>query len=91
MGEKLIEVKNLKKYFFSGLFRKSYIKAVDEISFEIGREETLALVGESGCGKSTVGRCILRLIEPTSGEVYFKGRDILGLNGDIRELRKKCR
>ncbi len=89
MGEKLIEVKNLKKYFSSGIFRKSYVKAVDGVSFEIRKGETFALVGESGCGKSTVGRCTLRLVEPTSGEVYFKGIDILGLNRELRDLRRK--
>lgn len=89
MGEKLIEVKNLKKYFSSGIFRKSYVKAVDGVSFEIRKGETFALVGESGCGKSTVGRCTLRLVEPTSGEVYFKGVDILGLNRELRDLREK--
>lgn len=89
MGEKLIEVKNLKKYFSSGIFRKSYVKAVDGVSFEIRKGETFALVGESGCGKSTVGRCTLRLIEPTSGEVYFKGINILGLNRELRDLRRK--
>jgi len=89
MQGKLVEVKNLKKHFTSGLFRKSYVKAVDGVSFEIGEGETFALVGESGCGKSTVGRCILRLIEPTSGEVYFNSENILGSNGNLRELRRK--
>jgi ABC-type oligopeptide transport system ATPase subunit len=89
MAEKLIEVKNLKKYFASGLFRKSYVKAVDGVSFEIRKGETLGLVGESGCGKSTVGRCILRLIEPTSGEVFYSGIDILRSRNDLRGLRKR--
>ncbi|MBW2079204.1 MAG: ATP-binding cassette domain-containing protein [Deltaproteobacteria bacterium] len=89
MGEELIEVKNLKKHFSSGIFRKSYVKAVDGVSFEIGKGETFALVGESGCGKSTVGRCLLHLIEPTSGEVYFKGIGIAGLKGNLRGLRRK--
>ena len=89
MREKLIEVKKLKKHFSSGLLRKSSVKAIDGVSFEIRQGETLGLVGESGCGKSTVGRCLLRLIEPTSGEVYFKGIDILGLNRELRDLRKK--
>ncbi len=88
MEEKLIEVKDLKKYFASGIVRKSVVKAVDGISFGIARGETLALVGESGCGKSTVGRCVLRLIEPTSGHIYYKGNDILGLKGMPGELRK---
>ncbi|MBT9148991.1 MAG: ABC transporter ATP-binding protein [Dehalococcoidia bacterium] len=85
----LIEVKNLRKYFTSGLFRKSCVKAVDGVSFEVEEGETFALVGESGCGKSTVGRCILRLIEPTAGEVYFRGINISGSNGNLRGLRKK--
>jgi oligopeptide/dipeptide ABC transporter ATP-binding protein len=89
MAGKLIEVKNLKKYFASGLFRKSYVKAVDGVSFEINRGETLSVVGESGCGKSTVGRCILCLTEPTSGEVFFNGIDILRSRNDLRGLRKK--
>jgi oligopeptide/dipeptide ABC transporter ATP-binding protein len=89
MGEKLIRVNHLKKYFSSGKFSKNYVKAVDGVDFDIESGETFGLVGESGCGKSTVGRCILRLIEPTSGEVYFKGRNILDLNGDDRDLRKK--
>ena len=90
MRVKLIEVKNLKKHFSSGMFRKNYVKAVDGISFEVARGETFALVGESGCGKSTVGRCVLHLIEPTSGEIYFKGVNISGLKGrSIRRLRKK--
>jgi oligopeptide/dipeptide ABC transporter ATP-binding protein len=86
---KLLEVNNLKKRFSSGIFRKSYVKAVDGISFEIARGETFALVGESGCGKSTVGRCILHLLAPTSGEIYFKGVHISGLKRGLRRLRKK--
>ncbi len=89
MQVKLIEVKDLKKRFSSGLFRESCVWGVDGISFEISKMETFALVGESGCGKSTVGRCVLRLIEPTSGEIYFKGVNILSLKGGIRHLRKK--
>ncbi len=63
-----IKVENLKKYFYSGIFRKKEIKAVDGVSFEIKEGKTLGLVGESGCGKTTVGRTILRLIEPTEGK-----------------------
>jgi oligopeptide/dipeptide ABC transporter ATP-binding protein len=87
--EKLIEVTDLKKYFGSGIFKKSRIKAVDGVSFEIGRRETFALIGESGCGKSTVGRCILGLVRPTEGHVFFKGMDISSMNEVPRDLRKK--
>ncbi|ADQ05176.1 oligopeptide/dipeptide ABC transporter, ATPase subunit [Caldicellulosiruptor owensensis OL] len=78
MNEVLIEVKNLKKYFSvkMGLGKKAYIKAVDDVSFFIKKGETLGLVGESGCGKSTTGRTIIRLYEPTSGQIIFKGEDI---------------
>jgi len=73
--KKILEVKNLKKYFpiEKGLWRrtKGYVKAVDGVSFYVRRSETLGLVGESGCGKTTTGRCILRLIEPTEGEILF--------------------
>ncbi|NLB90191.1 MAG: ATP-binding cassette domain-containing protein [Clostridiales bacterium] len=74
-GEVLLEVKNLKKYYpiEAGLLKKQVgtVKAVDDVSLYINRNETLGLVGESGCGKTTLGRCILRAIEPTSGEVLF--------------------
>ena len=71
----LVEVRNLKQYFTvkSGLFKTQYLKAVDDVSFEIEKGETLGLVGESGCGKTTVGRSLLHLYEPTSGEVLFNG------------------
>ena len=76
----MVEVKNLKMYFpiTRGLLRRKVadIKAVDDISFEIKKHETLGLVGESGCGKTTVGRCILRLYQPTSGSIIFSGHDI---------------
>jgi oligopeptide transport system ATP-binding protein len=92
-GEKLLRVKNLVKHFpiNSGLLSRNAerVHAVDGVSFDIGRGETLGLVGESGCGKSTTGRCILRLIEPTSGEIWFEGKDTTALSGG--ELRALCR
>src|SRR6267154_4779569 len=66
------------------------VQAVDDISFDIRSGETLGLVGESGCGKSTVGRCLLRLIEPTAGEIRFEGRDVVSLGKhELRELRRE--
>lgn len=90
----LLEVNHLKKYFpiKGGIFGKKtiqHVKAVDDISFQVFEGETLGIVGESGCGKSTTGRAILRLIEPTSGDVYFEGRNILEMNKrQMRALRK---
>jgi oligopeptide/dipeptide ABC transporter ATP-binding protein len=85
----LVEVRDLQKHFPLGtaFFDVSLnsVRAVDGVSFEIKRGETFGLVGESGCGKSTTGRCILRLIEPTSGSVYFDGRNLL--DTDAAELR----
>ncbi|OGN99013.1 MAG: peptide ABC transporter ATP-binding protein [Chloroflexi bacterium RBG_13_51_18] len=79
-NDKVMKVENLKMYFpiTRGLLRRKVgeIKAVDDISFEINKNETLGLVGESGCGKTTTGRCILRLYEPTSGSIIFSGNDI---------------
>lgn len=88
--EIMLNVKNLKKYFpiTKGIIfsrEVGYVQAVDGISFQIRRGETLGLVGESGCGKSTTGRAILRLIEPTSGEIYFNGQNITQL--DSRQMR----
>jgi oligopeptide transport system ATP-binding protein len=93
MTETLLSVKNLKKHFAisGGVFSRTndYVHAVDGVSFDIGKGETLGLVGESGCGKSTTGRCILRLIEPTSGEVWFQGADVTRLGTDaLRQLRR---
>lgn len=82
----MLEVRNLRKRFSSGVFLKKYLDAVDGVSFSIARGETLGLVGESGSGKSTVGQCIIRLIEPTAGTVVFDGIDLRRLNG--RELNK---
>lgn len=89
----LLKVKKLKKYFpvRGGILSKiiGYVQAVDEISFNIKEGETLGLVGESGCGKTTTGRTIIRLLEPTAGEVDFKGEDIFKLNKE--EIRKARR
>ena len=86
----LIVVRNLKKHFISGLFRKKLVKAVDGVYFEIGRGEAFGLVGESGCGKSTVGRCLLRLLEPTAGEIYFDGIHLTKVSdGRLRALRAR--
>ena len=76
--EILLQVKNLKKYFPAG--GKSALKAVDDVSFHISRGETLGLVGESGCGKSTIGRTLVKLYEPTAGEIYFAAQDITLFN-----------
>jgi ABC-type oligopeptide transport system ATPase subunit len=88
----LLEVRHLSKEFSrkQGLFgRKTVVRAVDDVSFSIEKGETFGLVGESGSGKTTTGRCILRLIEPTSGEVLFDGRNVLALSrGDLRRARR---
>lgn len=89
MSDILLEVKNLKQYFpvRAGLMKTIPLKAVDDVSFTIGRGETLGLVGESGCGKTTVGRTILRLYEPTAGEVIFDGEPVTAKN--ITHMRKQ--
>jgi len=85
----LLEVQNLKQYFpvSSGLFSKKYVKAVDDVSFHIERGETLGLVGESGCGKTTTGRTVLRLYEPTGGRIIYDGVDITRV--DMKPYRRR--
>jgi len=86
---KLIEIQNLKQYFPVGgsLLKPKYVKAVDDVSFFINRGETLGLVGESGCGKTTIGRTILRLYEPTDGKIFYDGVDITHV--DMLPYRRK--
>ncbi|HIR26492.1 MAG TPA: dipeptide ABC transporter ATP-binding protein [Candidatus Choladousia intestinigallinarum] len=88
-SEYLVEVKDLKQYFpiSTGFMKKTYLKAVDGVSFQIKAGETLGLVGESGCGKTTVGRTLLRLYEPTGGEVLFNGEKVTAQN--MLHLRKE--
>jgi len=87
MTDKLMEVKNLKKYFQT---KKGLLHAVDDVNFHIDKGETLGLVGESGCGKSTTGRLLIRLLEATGGEVLYNGVNVLALNkAQVKEARKK--
>jgi oligopeptide transport system ATP-binding protein len=87
--KELVEVRHLVKHF-PVENSDDVVRAVDDVSFDIFAGETLGLVGESGCGKSTVGRCLLRLIEPTSGEVLFENKDVTRLDkNDLRELRRE--
>jgi oligopeptide transport system ATP-binding protein len=93
MKQPLVEVRNLKKYFpiKRGSFSRiaGYVKAVDGLDFTIYKGETVGLVGESGCGKSTTGRTILQLLPPTEGEVLFEGNNLVGMNsGELRKYRR---
>src|SRR5512137_1114118 len=92
--DNLLDIKDLKMYFpiTRGLLRKHVadVKAVDGVSFQLKRGETLGLVGESGCGKTTVGRCVIRLYQPTSGKILFEGEDISNQpERKIRHIRSK--
>ena len=93
MSEPVLQVRDLVKHFpvFKGIFRRraGSVKAVDGISFDLNAAETVAMVGESGCGKTTAGRAILRLLEPNSGSVLFRGKDVTQVDQtELRELRR---
>ena len=93
-AQQILRVESLKTYFpiQKGIFRKTvdHVRAVDEVSFEVKKGETLGLVGESGCGKTTLGRSILQLVPPTNGEVYFKGDPLVGLSeNEMRQYRRQ--
>lgn len=92
MADKILEVKNLKKYFpveSKVRVEPKSVKAVDDVSFDVYRNETLSIVGESGCGKSTTGRCLIGLDKPTSGEVIYNGKNIVGISD--KEQRVLCK
>ncbi len=89
MAEKLLEVKNLKKYFGK---KKNLLKAVDDVSFYINKQETFGLVGESGCGKTTIGRTIMKIYEETDGQITFDGQDISKIKGKaLKEFTKEVK
>ncbi len=94
LGEKILTVENLTKHFplRGGLFNRQYgsVYAVDGVSFDVKAGETVGLVGESGCGKSTTGRCIVRLLDPTEGRILFKDQDLAGMSSrTMREMRRE--
>ena len=86
MSDKLLQVEHLKQYFPAGGMGKNrkFVKAVDDVSFFVNKGETLGLVGESGCGKTTTGRSILRLYEPTGGKITFDGKVILDVENKVK-------
>jgi len=91
----LMQVRNLKVHFpvMAGIFRKvvGHVQAVEEVNFKLAQGEVLGVVGETGSGKSTLGRASLRLIEPTAGEVYFQGQNLMNLNKvQLKEFRKQA-
>ncbi|MFL5326564.1 MAG: ATP-binding cassette domain-containing protein, partial [Microvirga sp.] len=94
MADELLRVENLEKHFpitRGVIFQKEIgrVRAVDGVSFSVERGETLGVVGESGCGKSTMARCVMRLLDPTGGKVIFDGQDITHLNRrDMMDVRK---
>ena len=92
-ADDLVEVQHLVKYFpvRAGLMQRvvNWVKAVDDVSFTVKKGETLGMVGESGCGKTTIGRSMLRLVEPTSGSVHYDNKDVLKLRGnELKDVRR---
>ncbi|MBQ5760933.1 MAG: ABC transporter ATP-binding protein, partial [Clostridia bacterium] len=89
----ILKVENVKTYFPVGksiFSKKKYLKAVNDVSFEVGAHETFGLVGESGCGKSTLGRTIVRIYEPTEGKVFYKDQDVASMKGEsLKQFRKE--